>query len=69
MKLPADITEQEMKYIMQDMWREYAPWEDSDFVNELSKEQLTILFDLISTKDQSQREKKNGYSKTKNTWI
>jgi len=25
MKLPADITEQEMKDIMQDMWREYAP--------------------------------------------
>lgn len=58
MKLPADITEQEMKDIMQDIWREYAPWENSDFVNELNKEQLTILFDLISTKDQSQREKK-----------
>lgn len=58
MKLPADITEQEMKDIMQDMWRDYAPWENSDFVNELNKEQLIILFDLISIKDQSQREKK-----------
>ncbi len=58
LKLPADITEQEMKDILQDIRKEYVPWETSDFVNELNKEQLIILFDLISTKDQSQREKK-----------
>lgn len=58
MKLPTDITENEMKEILIDMWKEYVPDQSYEFISKLSWKYLKQLFDLIGTKDPSEQAKK-----------
>lgn len=58
MKLSPDISDHEIIDVLKRIWKEYAPGQSSDFLQELSRGQLQMLIDLISTKDPTQREKK-----------
>jgi hypothetical protein len=58
MKLPADITESEMKIILKEIRIDYAPEQSYDFIDQLSLENLKLLFDFISTKDPLEQDKK-----------
>ena len=58
MKLPADMTEDEMRMVLKDIWREYAPEQSYNFIDQLLLENLKLLFDFIWTKDPVEQEKK-----------
>ena len=58
MNLPIDMTEDEIKTILKSIWREYAPYEQSDFIDKLSLRQTKQLLDLIMTKDSKVQQRK-----------
>lgn len=58
MKLPADMTEEEMKAVLIDIRKEYLPDASFEFISSLWRDDLVVLFDLIATKDSKEQEKK-----------
>lgn len=52
------MTENEMRAVLIDLRKEYAPDQSFDFIHQLSLDDLQELFDLISTKNSWEQETK-----------
>lgn len=60
MELAHDMTENEIRQNLLDIWAKYIPQESSDFINQLDWEQLGMLLELLVTKNPVEQEGKRS---------